>query len=204
MLNSYFSAAEAISLLFYPYAEVVVHDLSTGLIAAIYNNFSKRKIGDESLLDEIKGDGEFPNVFPVYLKTNWDGRKIKSISSTLRHKGKAIGLLCINLDLSKWEECFQFLGSWLNTATKSQPAELFKDDWREKINSYVSDYLAKEGTTLKFLNKKKKIALLLALHKEGAFKAKNAAVYVADVLDLSRATIYNYLKVKSHKVKSND
>ena len=198
-LSSYFSTAEAISLLFYPHAEVVLHDLNSGHIAAIYNNFSKRKIGDESLLEEIEDCKEFPNVFPVYLKTNCDGRKIKSISSTLRdRKGKAIGLLCINLDLSKWEELHHFLGGWLNNVTQSQPAELFKDDWREKINSYVSAYLAREGTTLKRLNKEKKKALVLALHKEGAFKAKNAANYVAEVLDLSRATIYNYLKVNGH------
>lgn len=190
-LHSYISIAEAISLLFYPHAEVILHDFNSGLIAAIYNNFSKRKIGDESLLE----DSEFPDVFPVYLKTNWDGRKIKSISSTLRdQKGKAIGLLCINLDLSKWEEFHHFLGSWLNNMTHPQPAELFKDDWREKINSYVSSYLVQEGTTLRLLSKEKKKDLVIALHREGAFKAKNAAHYVANVLDLSRATIYNYLK----------
>jgi len=194
-LNQYFPVAEAISLLLHPHAEVVLHDLRTGLITGIYNNFSKRKVGDESLLEEIANHHEFPNVFPVYLKTNWDGRKIKSASATLRdQKGKAIGLLCINLDLTKWEELHQFLGGWLNSITHSQPSVLFKDDWREKINSYVSDYLTKAGTTLKLLSKDKKKALVLALHHEGAFKAKNAASYVADVLDLSRATIYNYLK----------
>lgn len=199
-LHPYFSTAEAISLLFYPYAEVVIHDLQSGNIAAIYNNFSKRKKGDESLLGEIEAYEEYPNVFPVYLKTNWDGRKIKSISSTLRNpQGKAIGLLCINLDLSKWDELHHFLGSWINNISPSQPDVLFKDDWRDKINSYVSDCLAREGTTLKLLNKEKKKALVLALHKKGAFKAKNAAHYVADVLDLSRATIYNYLKVNNHE-----
>lgn len=198
-LDAYFSTAEAISLLFYPHVEVVIHDLNAGLIAAIYNNFSKRKIGDESLLEEIEGYSTFPNVFPAYLKTNWDGRKIKSISSTLRDKtGKAIGLLCINLDLSKWEEFQHFLGTWLNNVTQPQPAELFKDDWREKINSYVSASLAREGTSLKLLSKEKKKALVLALYNEGAFKAKNAAHYVSEVLDLSRATIYNYLKACNH------
>lgn len=197
-IKSCFSVAEAISILLYPHAEVVVHNLKTGLIAKIYNNFSKRKIGDESLLEEISDHPGFPDVFPVYLKTNWDGKKIKSISSTIRdQKGKAIGLLCINLDLSKWEELHHFLESWLKDATHPQPAALFKDDWREKINTYVSAYLAKTGTTLKYLSKDKKKALVLSLHQEGAFKAKNAASYVADVLDLSRATIYNYLKAAS-------
>ena len=104
----------------------------------------------------------------------------------------------INFDLTKWEELHHFLGNWLSHVTHAQPTVLFKDDWREKINSYVTDYLTRVGTTLKLLNKEKKKALVLALHKEGAFKAKNAANYVADVLELSRATIYNYLKVSTH------
>ncbi|MBA3815647.1 MAG: PAS domain-containing protein [Parachlamydiaceae bacterium] len=197
-LSQYISVAEAISLLYYPHAEVILHDLSSGVIAALFNNFSKREIGDESLLEGVNDFSEFPDIFPAYLKTNWDGRKIKSISATLRDpEGKAIGLLCINLDLTKWAELHNFLGSWLTNMTQSQPEILFKDDWREKINCYVSDYLTRMGTTLKLLNKDKKKALVLALHKEGAFKAKNAANYVADVLDLSRATIYNYLKVNN-------
>ncbi|MFX6023545.1 PAS domain-containing protein, partial [Acinetobacter baumannii] len=32
--------------LFFPYAEVVVHDLSTQSIVYIANNFSRRKVGD--------------------------------------------------------------------------------------------------------------------------------------------------------------
>lgn len=199
-LRLYFSTAEAISLLFYPDAEVVLHDLISGRIAAIYNNFSKRKVGDESLLEEPEEYDEFPNVFPVYSKTGPDGKKIKSISSVLRNsKGKAIGLLCINLDISKWEECYRFLESRLNNVTpQPPPAELFKNDWQERINCYVSSFLTREGTTLKLLDKEKKKAIVLALYKEGAFNAKNAASYVADVLDLSRATIYNYLKVNDH------
>jgi predicted transcriptional regulator YheO len=195
-LNLHFSTAEGISLLFYPHVEVIVHNLKTGLIAAIYNNFSKRKVGDESLLDQID---EFPDVFPVYVKTNWDGKKIKSISSTLRDsKGKAIGLMCMNLDISKWEELGHFLGSWLSSSTEPKPSALFNDDWREKINTYVFTYLTTEGTTLKMLSKEKKKALVLELYSEGAFKAKNAASYISDVLDLSRASVYNYLKGHTH------
>jgi predicted transcriptional regulator YheO len=198
-LKVYFPIGEAISLLLYPHAEVVLHDLNTGVIAAIYNSFSKRKVGDESLLEEIENFKEFPNVFPVYLKTNWDGRKIKSVSATLRDReGKAIGLLCINLDLTKWEEFQHFLDGWLNQGIQPQPAVLFKDDWREKINTYVSDYLTRVGTSLKQLDKEKKKNLVLALHQEGAFKAKNSAYYIAEVLNLSRATIYNYLKDIKH------
>ncbi|MBA2727265.1 MAG: helix-turn-helix domain-containing protein, partial [Parachlamydiaceae bacterium] len=137
-----------------------------------------------------------PEVFPLYLKTNWDGKNIKSVSATLRNDdGEPIGLMCINLEISKWEEMHHFLGEWIgNVDLRHQPKVLFKDDWKEKINHYVSQYLKTHGFTLRSLNKEKKQALILALQHEGAFKAKNAATYVGEVLDLSRATIYNYLK----------
>lgn len=195
-LSIYFSVAQAITTLLHPYGEVVVHDLKTGQIAAIYNNLSKRKVGDESLVEDLGNYEELPDVFPVYSKVNWDGRNMKSSTATLRNsKGKPIGLLCINLDISKWEEMQHFLGEWLGSfGNQNQPEVLFKDDWREKINSYVSEYLKREGISIKAISKEKKRELVKMLHQEGAFKAKNAAFYVADVLDLSRATIYNYLR----------
>lgn len=195
-LTVHFSVAEAIQGLLYPYGEVVIHDLKTGRIAAIYNNFSKRKVGDESLIEEMEDFKELPDVFPVYSKVNWDGRTIKSSTATLRDKkGRPVGLLCINLDISHWEAFHHLLGEWLGgRREKNQPVALFKEDWREKINLYVSDYLKREGVTLKMLSKEKKRELVQALHQEGAFRAKHAASYVADVLELSRATIYNYLR----------
>lgn len=195
-LDDYFPVAQAITALLHPHAEVVIHDLKTGQIAAIYNPFSKRKVGDESLIEELPDYAPLPDVFPIYTKVNWDGKKLKSSTATLRDKNKTpIGLLCINLDVSRWEEFRHLLDQWSKIPSyQNEPEVLFKDDWREKINLYVSDYLNKEGLILKMLSKEKKRDLVQALHREGAFKAKNAATYVADVLDLSRATVYNYLR----------
>lgn len=196
-LNVYFPIAQAITVVLHPHAEVVIHDLKSGRIAAIYNNFSRRAAGDESLIGELDDLSTLPDVFPVYTKTNWDGKKLKSSTATLRDKNKTpIGLLCINLDISKWEEFRHLLDQWANIQNHEyQPEVIFKDDWREKINRYVSDYLNKKNLILKTLDKETKRDLIRALHREGAFKAKNAAVYVAEVLNLSRATIYNYLRI---------
>lgn len=194
-LSRYHSIGEAICLLI-PQAEVVIHDLRTGCIHAIFNNVSKRKIGDDSSLDEEVSLLEKQDVFPPYVKTNWDGRKMKSVTAILRNqRGKAIGLLCVNLDISKWEEMHHFILDLIRPATE-KPDFLFKNDWREKINLYVSSYLKQRALRLESLDKVETKKLLLALHQEGAFNTKNAASYVADVLRISRATVYNYLKDK--------
>ena len=193
-LELYFSIAQAIAELLHPHAEIVIHDLKTQTIAAIFNNLSKRKKGDASLLEEMGEMESFPDVFPPYSKTNWDGREMKSVTALIRDsKGAPIGLFCINLDISQWKVMHNFVESWLKGFSE-KPEVLFKEDWREKVNQYVTDYLRAEGCTLKSLTKEKKQELIAALHREGAFKAKHAAEYVADVLNLSRATIYNYLR----------
>jgi D-arginine utilization repressor len=195
-LANYKSIGEAISLLLFPHAEVVIHDLKTGCIGAIFNNFSKRAVGDDSLLDEVKHLSDTEDVFPPYFKINWDGRKMKCVTAVLRnHRGKATGLLCINLDISKWEEMHRFILDLIKPATE-MPDFLFKNDWKEKINIYVSSYLKQHALRLESLDKNEKKKLLHALHEEGAFNTKNAASYVADVLQISRATVYNYLKDK--------
>lgn len=200
-LVPYKPVAEAISVLLFPHAEVVLHNLKTGLIGAIFNNFSKRAVGDESLLDEMGQLSDSQDVFPPYFKTNWDGRKMKSVTAVLRNQaGKPIGLLCINLDISKWEEMHHFILDLIKPTTE-MPDFLFKNDWREKINSYVSTYLKQHALRVESLDKSEKRKLLLALQKEGAFDTKNAASYIADVLQISRATVYNYLK-ESHENSS--
>ncbi len=196
-LDPFKPIAEAISLLLAPHGEVVIHNLKTGKIAAIFNNFSKRKVGDDSLLDEMGDISQAEDVFPPYFKDNWDGRKTKSVSVVLRgDHDKPIGLLCINLDISKWEQMHHFIRDFIESKVE-KPEVLFKNDWREKINIYVLNYLKERGLRFESLDRGEKQKLLLALQKEGAFETKNAASYVAQVLQISRATVYNYLKEKS-------
>jgi predicted transcriptional regulator YheO len=44
------------------------------------------------------------------------------------------------------------------------------------------------------LTKKDHLALVRQLHQDGAFEGKNAANYIGQILGISRATVYNYLK----------
>lgn len=104
--------AEAFARLLHPFAEVVVHDLSKDAIEAIYNPFSRRKVGDSSYLDRINF-GEADTVIGPYEKTNWDGRPLKSISLVIRNlSGKAEGFLCVNMDISAFTSANAFLQSF--------------------------------------------------------------------------------------------
>jgi predicted transcriptional regulator YheO len=194
-IHLFLSTAEAIASLLYPYAEVIVHDLTTRKILAIKNNFSKRCIGDDSLLEEEADFTGSQDVLGPYDKTNWDGGRLKSITSILRDPlGKAIGLMCINLDVSQFEVVSKLMEVFLGKNTlQTQPPVLFNDDWQEKINNYVHTYLKEHHCSLNHLSRDEKRKLILKLYEEGAFRGKNAASYIGKILNLSRATIYNYL-----------
>lgn len=193
-LAKYIPVAKAIEALLHPYAEIVLHDLATQKIAAIFNNYSRRNAGEDSLLEKELHAKKLPDYFEPYEKTNWNGKKIKSTTATIRDaKGKPVGLFCINLDISKLEELQLMLSTFMGGGQQLLPKELFSDDWKEKINLFVHGYLKKQGKTLATMTKEDKRLLVLKLFEEGAFRAKHAAAYVGNVLDISRATVYKYL-----------
>jgi predicted transcriptional regulator YheO len=186
--------AEAIHRLLHPHAEVVIHDIRKNQIAAIYHPFSKRRVGDSSLLTQEEMS-LLEDCMGPYEKINWDGKKLKSVSSIIQDdKGEAVGMLCINLDISQLEKFNDLIGGFIGRdQLTAQPAPLFKDDWQEKINQSVHTYLNEHHLTLESLNRAEKKELIEHLHRIGAFTAKNAALYIAQVIGVSRATIYNYL-----------
>ncbi|MCS3406537.1 transcriptional regulator [Serratia sp. AKBS12] len=195
MLSRYHAIADAIALLFAPYAEVAIHDLASQTLVYIANNRSQREIGEASNMSELQQDRQLQILGP-YLKRNWDGRQLRSISAVLRDdRNQPIGLLCINLDISVLEGAKAALESFLaGNALQPQPEMLFQDDWQERINTFVHNWLQQRQQTLAALNGAGRRALVEALYHEGAFKGKNAAGYVARILGIGRATVYNYLK----------
>ena len=74
--------------------------------------------------------------------------------------------------------------------------KLFKDDLYEKINSFVQEYCREHQVAADALNRDDKCNIVHILEEKGAFHGKNAATYIGRVLGVSRATVYNYLKMK--------
>lgn len=191
----YISIAQAIGHLFNPLCEVVIHNLKTQKIEFIVNNLSRRTIGDDSLLGEgADWHTELSNGV-IYEKINWDGRRLKSITSVLYNPQKeVIGLFCINMDISSFAQINNLIESFLKPlAVSAQPDALFRNDWQERIHQFVHTYIQENNLSLASLGRPEKKNLVELLYKQGAFNGKKAANYVADVLGIGRATVYKYL-----------
>ncbi len=193
--------AEAFARLLHPFAEVVVHDLEKDKIELIINPFSRREAGDASFLEKWESavdPGE--NVIGPYEKINFDGRRLKSISLVIRDgTGKATGFLCVNMDISVFENYRDTLQIFLSNSDGSaslKREDFFRDDLHEQINLFVREYCRERNTRLEVLGREDKRELILELYEKGAFNGKNASVYIARILNVSRATVYNYLKEK--------
>jgi predicted transcriptional regulator YheO len=196
-LNDYKTIADGIALLYFPHAEVILHDVKTQRIVHIANNISKRQLGDDSALDELPGDFASVSNLGPYEKLNWNGQKIRSITSVLRNDDdEPEVLLCINMNFTVLEMAREALNSFFEPSRLlPQPDALFRDDWQERINTFLHAWLKEHNLSLPGLTRNDKRLLVEALFAEGAFEGRSASDYIANVLSMGRATVYKYVKL---------
>lgn len=187
--------ADGVATLLLPYAEVVVHDLATQSIAYIANNLSRREVGDDSALDNAEFSADETVIGP-YEKRNWDGTMMRAVSVIVRDAdGPPIGVVCINLNIGVFDQARAALDLLVSGARLTpQPKVIFQDDWQERINTFVHTWLHDHQVTLMTLMRTEKRTLVEDLHRNGAFKGRSAAEYVARVLKMGRATVFKHIK----------
>ena len=187
--------ADAIAALLFPFAEVVVHDLASQTIVHIAHNLSRRELGDASALDDL-AHSHTESVIGPYEKQNSDGGRMRSVSVVVHNDASApIGVVCINLNVAAFEQARATLDLFVTGARiVPQPAELFRDDWQERINTFLHQWLADRQLALAGLSRERKRELVTALERDGAFRGRSAANYVATVLGIGRATVFTYRK----------
>ncbi len=195
-LDSFIPVADAIAMVFHPHVEAVIHDLAHGTIHHIVGGLSGRVPLDESLTELANGVTLDQSILGPYPKTNWDGRKLKSITAVLRDTdNRPIGLLCINVDVSMAETLRALTQDFLSYQEDSErPGSLFQRDWREEANELVGHFVSIRGVTPGALNAAQRLALITELDDRGVFDVRTAAPYIAQLLNLSRATLYKVLK----------
>jgi predicted transcriptional regulator YheO len=184
---------EAINALLYPHAEIVIHDSRSDRIVAIWNAFSRRQLGDSSLLgDDVELQTE-RDVYGPYEKANWNGERLKSVTAALANgTGDRIGVICINLDVSRFDDAIKLLQS-IAMAPGVRPATLFRNDFREAVNLAVADFLVARNMSMSAMSKSDRVDLVAFLAGKRLFEARGAANHVASALGVSRATIYAWL-----------
>ncbi|EDY59866.1 MULTISPECIES: PAS domain-containing protein [Streptomyces] len=194
--------AVALGRMFPGLCEVVLHDLRDPrhAIRAIENNLSGRRVGDSATelgLARI-ADPEYPSVLQNYPNRFPDGRPAKSTSIGIRNEaGEYIAALCLNLDVSVLSPVTLALSNLVATDTEyreQQPLETLRDRTTRELRRTVEELAAERAATPRSLSRQDKKALVRRLHRDGFFDSRDAAQTIADLLGVSRATVYNYSK----------
>ena len=187
--------ADGVATLFFPYAEVVIHDLKTQRVAYIVNNLSRREIGDDSALERAELSAQQPVIGP-YAKRNYDGATMRSVSIVVKgDAGQEIGLVCINLNIGVFEQAHAALAQFVSGARLTrQPQAIFQDDWQERINTFIHAWLGERRAAINLLTRDQKRELVEQLFASGAFKGRSAAEYIARILNMGRATVFKHVK----------
>jgi predicted transcriptional regulator YheO len=181
--------------------EVVLHDLRDPehAVRAIENNLSGRKVGDSATelgLARIQ-DPRYPEVVQNYANRFPDGRPAKSTSIGIRNAaGDYIAALCLNLDVSTLSPVTLALANLVATEPdhRDRPVETLRDRTHRELREVVESAAAASSTTPRALGRDAKKELVRHLHDEGYFASRNAAQTIADLLGISRASVYAYTK----------
>ncbi|MBM3147613.1 MAG: PAS domain-containing protein [Actinobacteria bacterium] len=188
------------------HCEVVLHDLAEmphTIVAIEHGEVTGRAPGDvptDLMLRTLRRSAadDAPS-FRVYVSTG-RGRVLRSLSVPLRTAdGETYGLLGVNMDVTDLVQAQRQLWSLTAVAPgQSDEAadtdEIFSGDIREVVDGMIAKILAEQGKSPAQMSREEKMEVVKKLEERGAFLVKRAADQVADGLDLSRYTIFSYLK----------
>jgi predicted transcriptional regulator YheO len=203
-LRSYYAVAEGLAEMLGPDCEVVLHDLSQmphSIVAIENGHVTGRRPGDaptDQMLRSLRNSDDTPDV-RLYVTSN-DGKVLKSLAVTLRDdEGRPIGVLGVNLDVSDIVHAQRTLAAFATVAGPGSgdapvTKELFDGDIRDVLAGMIAATLTDMRKTPATMTRDEKMEVVARLEERGAFLVKRSAEQVAEALDLSRFTVFSYLK----------
>ena len=202
--------AEGIVAVVGPHCEVVVHDFCDPehSVVLIAGDVTGRRVGAPVPdLSFISGELDRDTPDQLNYRARIGSHHLQSSTIWIRDTdGTPIGAVCINVDYSGLVHARDLLDK-LATSTRNVSdlvvTDTFAKDVGDLIELSISEFLRQEGIeSVEAMGYKDKLRLIQALEERGLFKIRRAVNRVADLLDVSRATIYNYRSNLKNEVTS--
>jgi predicted transcriptional regulator YheO len=188
-----------------PECEVVLHDLThhPPSVVAVENGFPGQpppgQPSDERALRALLHD--HPHDVQLHVASQ-GGRIVKALTVVLRDEHQMpTSLLALNLDISAMVRAQHALAALTTTGRPVEPACPVPDasaDIRDVIGSMVSGILNEMGKAPAAMTREEKMSVVRRLDERGAFLVKRSAEQIAEALDVSRYTVFSYLKELRH------
>ncbi|VTU09600.1 YheO domain-containing protein [Actinobacillus indolicus] len=197
ILASYFPVVDGIAALIGEHCEIVLHSLEFLEHSAIYivnGHNTDRKIGspitDRALwsLHHMQTD----SVSKPYFTCAKGGVLMKSVTIAIRNgKQHVIGLICININLDV--PVSQFLNSFI-APQETEGSVNFASSVEDLVAQTIESTIVEIKNDRNISNSNKNRHIVTALFEKGIFDIKDAINQVADRLEISRHTVYLYIR----------
>lgn len=208
LFEKYIPIIELIGKTFGKNCETVLHDFSDpdhSIVHIVNGYVTGRKKGDaitDLALQAWRRDGFRENkerMLLNYKSKTKDGKVLKSSTLFIEDENKnIIGCLCINYDLTEGMMLSNFFDDFLQLSTlsaeKEETPETFVEDINDVLDFLIGKAIAEIGRPVHLMSKEDKVRTVHLLDEKGGFLIKGAVDKVANELNVSRYTIYNYLE----------
>ena len=198
ILEMYFPMADLIAGTFGKECEVVVHDLENPEQSVVYvvnGEVTGRAKGQsfDHLIKNVLLSKDFKEDHLInYTFETTDGRKIRSSSLLIRDKKKLIGMICINYDMTRYRMMQESLNAFFGAENEQTAKE---ENSGQDVMAIIDDLIMQiiGPNDAKNLNRKRCVELVKFMDDKGIFLVKGAMDKVAELMGVSRITIYSYL-----------
>ena len=195
------SICEGIVGLWGPRCEAILHDFSDleHSVVHVSGNVTGRAVG-APLTDlglQVLTSGNPDQDVLVYHAKAPNGALLKSVSILIREepRGRIVGALCINVEIEHLQRARELIGDLLTVPANGSSHEHYGNSPREVLQTVMNEILAEQGWIVPDLAREQRQELIGALDDRGGFAFRSAPSIVADLLGVSRFTVYKDLKL---------
>lgn len=182
--------------------EIVIHDLEAenpenSIIAIENGHVSHREVGggpSHIVLESLKKPQEQLEDHYDYLTKTSEGKLIKSTSVYIRDdSGKAVGIFCINYDITRLAMAEATLKNFLNVEPQTEEPERIPRNVNELLDELIEGAVRYVGKPVPMMKKADKIRAVRYLKENGAFQILKSGDRVCRLFRISKFTLYNYM-----------
>ena len=200
LLNVLERIAEGFVAVVGSHCEIVIHDFGDLEHSAVVvvGDVSGRKPGAPVPdLDFVSSELSVDTPDQINYRIKIGSKELQSSTIWIRDDdGTPVGAVCININYDELNQISKILDSLMTPANEVSDL-VVQDTWAKDVDDLislsVSAYMRQEDIPqIEEMAQEDKLKLVEVLEQQGLFKIRGAAQRLADILKVTRASIYNY------------
>ncbi|BFU60505.1 MULTISPECIES: helix-turn-helix transcriptional regulator [Rodentibacter] len=198
ILNSYKAVVDGVSALIGEHCEIVLHsleDIEHSAICIANGHNTNRQVGSpitDLALRSLR-NMQSESVSKPYFTRAKGNVLMKSVTIAIRNKNqRMIGLLCININLDA--PVSQFIQAFMPVVESDESSVNFASSVEELVSQTIEKTIEEVNVDRTLANNNKNRQIVTSLYEKGIFDIKDAINLVAERLNISRHTVYLYIR----------